>query len=75
MTRAGRSEVPGADVDAIVANAEALVRWLEVQTLAVVESYVNEKVEKRALLDPRGRRVAMAGGRNSNLADGSMRKK
>ena len=50
------------------------MRWLEAQTLAVVESYVNEKVERRALLAPRGRRIVMAGGGNSNFADGSMRK-
>jgi hypothetical protein len=51
MTRAGRFEVPGADVDAIVANAEVLARWWEAQTLAVVKSYVNEKVERSILLD------------------------
>jgi hypothetical protein len=45
MTRAGRFEVPGADVDAIVANAEVLARWWEAQTLALVKSHVNEKVE------------------------------
>jgi hypothetical protein len=73
MTRAGRFEVPGADVDAIVANAEVLARWWEAQTLAVVKSYVNEKLERRALPDQRGRRVAAAGEGNSNLADGSMR--
>jgi hypothetical protein len=73
MTRAGRLEVPGADVDAIVANAEVLARWWEVQTLAVVKCYVNEKVERSALLEPRERRVAAAGEGNSNLAGGSMR--
>jgi hypothetical protein len=40
-----------------------------------VDSYVNEKVEKRALMDyARGRRVALVGRGNSNLVDGSMRK-
>jgi hypothetical protein len=52
MTRAGRFEVPGTDVDAIVANAEILARWWEAQTLAVVKRYVNEKVERSILLDP-----------------------
>jgi hypothetical protein len=57
----------------MVANAEALMRWLEAQTLAVVESYVNEKVKTGTLLDARGRRGAIAGEGDSNPADGSIR--